>query len=357
MKKIRFFALVATVLVLLASGCTTTLIQSSLGYSNDQVKELRKTPEPGVELDKRSAMFLDALHTVITLSSSESILESSTPIPSKPIKKERIEQLFLTVDDGSEMELYICDPRKEGDTTPTSVLLFIHGGGFTSGDFAGYERFIRNLAIYTDSIVVAPMYRLAPEHPYPAGVNDSFLAYQWIFDNIESYGGDLNNFFVAGDSAGGNFAEVVTLKAFDEGVPMPKGVILIYPALDMRDVPYLSREYFDGGLGGYYLLDRPSAEYMRDVYIKPGEEYERYVSPILADLPETHPPVLMISAEVDPLRDDTSYMDIKLKKAGIPVDTYIVKGVPHGFMSIDQLFPQAKDGFKLIRDFTKELKE
>ncbi len=354
MKKIM---ILLAIMVLFTTGCMTTMMQSTLGYSNDQLKEIQQTPEPGVVLTERSAMLLDTLHTVLTLAEGDSAMGTTPPASSKSIKKERIEQLSLVVDDGSEIELYICDPRKQGDTTPTSVVLFIHGGGFTAGDFAGYERFIRNMAIYTNSIVVAPMYRLAPEHPYPAGVNDSFLAYQWIFENIESYGGDLNNLFIAGDSAGGNLAEVTTLKAYDEGYPMPKGAILIYPALDMRDVPYLSREYFDGRLGGYFFLDREIAEYMRDVYIKPGQELERYVSPVLADLPENHPPVLMISAEVDPLRDDTLYMDVKLKRAGIPVDTHIIKGVPHGFMSMDQLFSEAKDGFKLIRDFTRELKE
>ncbi len=346
-----------TIMVLLTTGCVTSMMQSTLGYSNAELKELQKTPEPGVLLTERTAMFLDTLHTVITLSESGSALDAAASAPSKALKKERIEQLALTVDDGSEMELYICDPRKEGDTTPIPVVFFIHGGGFTAGDFAGYERFIRNMAIYTNALVVAPMYRLAPEHPYPAGVNDTFLAYQWIFDNVESYGGDLNNLFIAGDSAGGNLAEVTTLKAYDEGYPMPKGSILIYPALDMRDVPYLSREYFDGRLGGYFILDRAIAEYMRDVYIKPGEEFERYVSPLLTDLPENHPPVLMLSAEIDPLRDDTLYMDIKLKRAGIPVETHIIKGVPHGFMSMDQLFTEAKDGFKIIRDFTRELTE
>ncbi len=355
---------------ILLFGCATvptSLLQQGLGYTKEDIVQLQQTPEPGVALSPKVAMVLNTMRMgldIINYGLGQHELTIDTlgvmDIASfdKQIQAERVSRLSLSVEDGSAIELYLCDPRSSAqaasntDTNSTiPVILFLHGGGFVSGSYASYSQTIRNLAVETRSLVVAPMYRLAPEFPYPAAVNDVFLAYQWVQEHAASYGGDVQRLFVVGDSAGGNLAEVVTLQAHDYGIDMPRGVVMIYPALDLRDMPYLSREYYTGNFGGFYILQRSVLSSMVAAYLPNGQVEDPYASPLLAELPESHPPVLLIAAEIDPLRDDTYYMDIKLQRAGIPVETHIFAGMPHGFLGLSMLYKEAQEGFQLIQDF------
>ncbi len=345
-------------------GCIST-VQSALGYTNEDIKLLRQTPEPGVVLDKDVAILLDSVRLWSETSREqpqdkertameESALEQIAR--TKAVKYERVETLSIPVE-GGEIDLFICDPRKSKDQSePIPVMLFLHGGSFMSGDFPTYSRLIRRLALTTNSLVVAPMYRLAPQYPFPVPLEDSFVAYQWVLDHAEEYGGDLSTFTVSGDSAGGNLAMVLALLAANRGVEMPHGLILYYPVLDLRDVPYISREYYDGGLGGFFFLDRPYAERIRDAYLAGADDTNPYLSPLLADIPAGFPPVLQIVGQVDPLRDDVYYMDIKLRRLGVSVETHIFDSMPHGFMSLDSfLKKEANRGFAITEDFVEGL--
>ncbi len=344
------------------SGCAS-IIQKSIGYTDEDIERLRQTPEPGVVLDAKTAMSLDIARMgfeIIKVDGEYQVEKTLGAVEmiskDKQVKKERVTLHQLSLEDGTSMEVYVCDPRKVSDTTPVPTTLFIHGGGFATGNYQIYATIIRQLAVQTGTVVVAPMYRLAPEYPYPTAVDDSFIAYQWALESLPYLGGS-GELFVMGDSAGGNLTEVVTLMAYDLGVTLPSGIVMIYPVLDMRDTPYLSRLYYTGNLGGFYILPESLLDSMIEAYLPNGEVEERYVSPLLTEIPPEHPPTLLIAAEVDPLRDDTYYMDVKLRSLGIPVETHIFEGMPHGFLGMGELFSEAKDAFNLIDAFVERVKE
>ena len=211
--------------------------------------------------------------------------------------------------------------RPEGDG-PFPTVVFIHGGGFVIGDLDTHDNLARALCRRTSSVVVSVAYRLAPEFPFPHGADDCVAATRWIQAHLDQYGG-TTRLGVAGDSAGGNLAAVVT-----QHVPGLSAQLLIYPTTDGENGDHASRE--ENGSG--YLLDLPSMEWFMRHY-GPQDPQDPRLAPLQGGV-EGLPPAVVVTAELDPLRDEGEAYAAALEQAGVPVVLRRYDGMIHGFMDM-----------------------
>jgi len=219
------------------------------------------------------------------------------------------------------------------------VIIYYHGGGWVIGSLDSHDNICRSLAKKTSGIVVSVDYRLAPEHPFPAAVDDAYAALKWVSQNAASFNGDSTRIIVAGDSAGGNLAAAIALMSRDRNGPRLSAQILIYPATNLAELNTNSyRQFADG----FYLTKR-YIENFRSRYLPDPQDWSNvYASPLLATNLEKLPPALIVTAEFDPLRDDGVAYAIKLKNAGVPAKHIRFQGMIHGFVAMDRLFDQSE---------------
>lgn len=209
-------------------------------------------------------------------------------------------------------------------------VVFYHGGGWCLGSLIGYDGICAALANRIPAVIFSAGYRLAPEHPFPAAVEDSYAALEYAAKNAVHFNTDPGRLSVMGDSAGGNLAAVVSMKARDENGPRIAFQVLIYPATDISRVTFESYRLFGKG----YDLDIEMIEKFKSCYIADKKDIlDPYVSPALAKDLKGLPSTLLITAEFDPLRDDGKEFAKKLKESGVPVKYSLYKGVIHGFLS------------------------
>jgi acetyl esterase len=216
------------------------------------------------------------------------------------------------------------------------AIVYFHGGGWVTGDLDSHDASCRLLAAVSGCIVVSVAYRLAPEHPYPAAVEDALAAYGWVQGHADELGHAPGQVAVMGDSAGGNLAAVVALETRPQAgadgtdLPPPLAQGLIYPALDARLDSDSMRAMADG-----FFLTRSSMEFFRDCYLpdRSGWEAAR-VSPLLAPDHVGLAPALVVTAGFDPLRDDGAHYAEALRKAGVEVEYRCYDDQVHGFMGM-----------------------
>lgn len=224
------------------------------------------------------------------------------------------------------------------------ALVYFHGGGFLFGDLESHDSVCRALAKDSGAVIIAVDYRLAPEHTFPAGVDDAYAATRWVAANAERLGIDARNIAVGGDSAGGNFATVVAMRCRDAGGPALTAQVLIYPVVDMSSFETGSHREFGEG----YFLTRSGMQYCTRYYLaNPDLVRHPEVSPLLASDLTGLPPALVITAEFDPLRDEGEAYARRLEQAGVPVTLRRYDGMIHGFVSMHGIIP---DGRKAIRE-------
>ncbi|OHU95454.1 alpha/beta hydrolase [Mycobacterium talmoniae] len=225
-------------------------------------------------------------------------------------------------------------------TDPAPVVVFFHGGGFVAGDLDTHDGTARQHAVGADAVVVSVAYRLAPEHPYPAAVQDSWAALQWVFAHADELGADPARLAVAGDSAGGTLSAVVAQQCRDDGGPRPVFQLLWYPAtvydaslpsfsenanapiLDLKAVAAFTRWY----AGDVDLRNPPPR-------MAPGRAEN------FADLP----PAYIAVAGYDPLRDDGLRYGELLAGAGVPVQVDNAETLVHGFLGYAGVVPAATE--------------
>lgn len=233
----------------------------------------------------------------------------------------------------------------------SQVLIFFHGGGWVTGNIDSYTNVCANMANETHSLVISIDYRLAPENPYPSGVNDCYYATKEIFSNINLLNCKQEDIILVGDSAGGNLAAVVSLMARDRGNFLPRRQILIYPATyydHSENSPYSSIR--ENGKN-YFLTSRRIQDYM-DLYAPNVEDRTNpYVAPILSKDLSNQPKTLIITAEYDPLRDEGEAYGMKLKKFGNEVKIYRINNTIHGFISNPLASEYINTCYNIINDF------
>jgi acetyl esterase len=229
-------------------------------------------------------------------------------------------------------------PGRRSVRRPTIV--FLHGGGFVIGDLDTHDQLCRSLCRDVGAVVVSVAYRLAPEHPFPAAVEDAVAATGWAADHVARLGGDRRRLAVAGDSAGGNLAAVVA-QAWRDGAAGPRpplaAQLLIYPAVDLVDDGgrrYPSRiEHAEG-----YLLDGDDLRWFGAHYLDGADPRDPRASPLRGTLTGL-PPTVIVTAEFDPLRDEAEAYAEALVTSGVEVERRRFAGLVHGFFALAALSP------------------
>ena len=256
----------------------------------------------------------------------EAMLKSRVVFVAEPPELPRVENRTIPGPAG-ELPLRIFANSVEG---PLPILLFFHGGGWVIGDLDTHDDVCRRLAIHSGCLVVSVDYRLAPEHKYPAAVDDSLAALQWVAGHGAEIGGDPSRIAVGGDSAGGNLAAVVALLARDAGGPKIGYQMLVYPATAHDfDAPSM-RENAEG-----YFLEVRMMHWFFDHYL-PSAELSKHpqVSPLHAKSLAGLPPAFVITAQYDPLRDEGEAYAQRLKESGVPTELRRYDGLIHGFFTM-----------------------
>ena len=224
--------------------------------------------------------------------------------------------------------------RPEGEG-PWPTTLFLHGGGFVIGDLDTHDQVCRRLCRDAETVVLSVDYRLAPEHPFPAGVEDALAAARWAADHLDELGGD-DRLAVAGDSAGGNLAAVVA-QAMPDRVAAQ---LLIYPATDIAG-DYPSRvENAEG-----YFLELAMMEWFFLHYVTGVDGLDPHdprLSPLRAASLAGQPPAVLVTAELDPLRDEGEAYADRLEADGVRVDRKQYDGMIHGFLDMAAASPAAE---------------
>ncbi|WP_121821535.1 alpha/beta hydrolase [Halostella salina] len=253
---------------------------------------------------------------------------------------------------GGDLPLRVYRPDAE---TPAPVVVFYHGGGWTLGTLDSSDDICRQFARRTGAVVVSVDYRLAPEHPFPAAVDDAYAALRWVAEHAGAVGGDPERLAVAGTSAGGNLAAATALRARDEGGPDLAAQALCYPMVDDAAL--------DGGVdggdatgddsGGSYaenadgpLLTRRDVAWFWDQYLRSSvDRANPYAVPAETDDFGDLPPATVVTCGHDPLRDEGADYAEALDDAGVDVDHLHYPSVPHGVLSLAEDAAVADEAF------------
>lgn len=245
------------------------------------------------------------------------------------------------------IRLYRARTAKEGEAQP--ALIYFHGGGWVIGNLDSHDGVCRGLANGADCTVLSVDYRLAPEHKFPAAIDDAVAATGWIAANATSLGIDAKRLAVGGDSAGGNLSAVVALDARDKGAPKLRFQLLIYPACDMAMThPSIAER------AGQLPLTRATLKWFIDLYLRDTADVGDWrASPLKAKSLANVPPAYVLTAGCDPLRDEGEAFAAALKAAGVPVEAKRFDGQIHGFMTMGKFIP---DAAKAMREMSAVLK-
>ncbi len=363
--------IIALCLALLLTSCTSIkneIIRSKLGMTRAELSEYKKTSDPDVTLSDGSAMLLFALNKYATDNGTfEGWVE-------KPLLTDR-KVISIPL---SSSTLWVSYPKdyKDGDILP--VIFFTHGGGYTQCSYNNYQDLLAILSDKTGAIVFAPDYSLAPENKFPSAVEDVWEAYNYLLERGEEYGADSSRVVLLGDSAGGNFASGLAIRAKAEGVTEPVGVVLIYPNLCVYPVLLPSHVLFGGFDGRKAMISIKVMEYTFSSYLEKTEDgLKPYASPLLMlegaldtlSVPNLYsecavetdeegkyilPDHLIIVAEADSLRDEGVMYHAVLTDLGSKSTLHVYKGAVHGFFQFYQLLNDGKKAINEVSAFIIE---
>ncbi|WP_254538043.1 alpha/beta hydrolase [Halomarina litorea] len=266
-----------------------------------------------------------------------------------------------------DVPLTVYHPEGDG---PHPALVYLHGGGWTLGSRDTHDGVCRALSNRADCVVVSVEYRLAPEHPFPAGLEDCYAAVRWVCAHGDRFGVDTDRVAVGGDSAGGNLTAAITLMARDdreaarlserrdgprdapESAPDIAHQVLIYPAVAS---PMIQRfdSYEENGEG--YLLEWESmVNYYGNYLPNPAQRRNEYAAPLLARDLSGLPPATVITAGFDPLRDEGRAYADRLEEAGVTVSRHHYEGMIHAFVNFAEAMDAAGEAFDAIGDDLKK---
>lgn len=256
----------------------------------------------------------------------------------------RLEHILIPGGDNG-MPARIYAPKKEVPEGGWPVVVYFHGGGWVIATLDTYDGSCRALSNGADCLVVSVEYRKAPEHPYPAPLEDAFAAYQWVLANAAAIGGDPTRIAVAGESAGGNLAAVVAQLARDQGLQAPVHQLLIYPVTDVAHGPTGPSAIENATAKP---LNKAMLDWFYAYYVPEGmDRTQPGLSPYHAADLTGLPPATVINAQIDPLRDDGEKYANKLAAANVPVIHKVYEGVTHEFFGLAGLVSEATDAVAL----------
>ena len=309
------------------------------------VNNLRNTPYG--KLDAKAAVILTAMGNQSGYDKNISVQENRVTndknaalLGSKPVKMSNLENISIPGPAGP-IPARIYAPR-EGILP---VIIYYHGGGWVLGSLDAYDSLCSRLAAKTGAMVISIDYRLAPEHKFPAAVNDAYAALLYVKENAQKLNADTARIAVAGDSAGGNIAAVVSMMARDKNGPAITCQILLYPVTDLTRTNTASYNNF---AKGFFLTKADMEEFIKMYTPDPADRKNPYASPLLATNFDKLPPALVITEQFDVLRDEGEAYADKLAQANVPVKKQRYDGIIHAFVSVDLIFGQANEAMELI---------
>lgn len=284
--------------------------------------------EPAPDDFEMTSLLVDVLRKYVR--------DSSTAYPPLDVPIAAVADRTLSGPGGS-LPIRVYTPEGEG---PFSIMVFFHGGGWVVGDLDTQDMICRALCHGAKTVVVSVDYRLAPEHKFPAAVDDAWAATCWTADHAADLGGDVSRLVVAGDSAGANLSAAVALRARDEGGPELRAQVLIYGSCNFPSAPTESGAAFASGpILTSAAIDYFWAQYLADPAV---DQEHPWASPARAESHRDLPPAFVATAELDPTRDDGERYGEILSRAGVPTDARRYPGMPHGFVSWVGLVDQAQ---------------
>lgn len=251
-----------------------------------------------------------------------------------------LEQVQNTIIAGPACQIPIRVYRPTHDETILPALLYFHGGGWVLGTLDTHDNVCRALAKHTPCVVVAVDYRLAPEHKYPAAVEDAEAALLWLIKHAQELHIDASRIAVAGDSAGGNIAAALALIARDKGYLRLAGQLLIYPVTDHYSSNHPSYTELATGHG----LTRHDMQWFWDQYLTtPEEGNQPYAAPLRSPNLSELPPALIIIPEYDPLRDEGRLYAERLREAGVQARVLPYQGMIHSFFRMNGILSRTAE--------------
>jgi acetyl esterase len=268
----------------------------------------------------------------------------------EPPELDSVKELSIPSPNGS-IPARIYTPKKTRQANGLApCLVFFHGGGWVIGDLDSHDVVCRKLADEGELVVISIDYRRAPEHKFPAALDDSIEATKWIAANAKQLGVDASRLTVGGDSAGGNLATVVAISARDGNGPRIAGQVLIYPATDFA-MTHPSHSDPETSI----LLTHSVIKWFKNHYLGGADIHDWRASPARATTLAGLPPAYVLTAGGDPLRDEGDEYARNLKQAGVPVTYRHFAGQFHGFFTMGKLLPQANVAVSEIGVWLKAL--
>jgi acetyl esterase len=289
------------------------------------VRAVPLDPQLQVMRDQRERDNVPPLYTMSLAEARAADLASIRDSGGAPEPVHEIDDLKIT-GPGGELPLRLYRPTGE---RPLPALLYFFGGGWVLGTIDTADGVSRSLANATGALVVVAGYRLAPEHRFPAAIDDCYAAARWVAEHSGEIGADPARLAVGGDSAGGNLAAGVALRARADG-PALAGQLLVYPNTDQLADDESMRAADDP-----FLFNRHSVAWYRQYYLaSPGDAANPLASPLRAESLAGLPPALVITAEYDPLRDQGEAYARRLAGDGVQVELSRYPGMAHGFFTM-----------------------
>ncbi len=293
------------------------------------------TLDPQVEAFLKQFNSRKTANPILTLPPAEARKAMTDTMLSLMVDKNGIESVNEVRDlailcPGEPVRVRLYQPKGKG---PHPALVFYHGGGWAIGSLDSSDSVCRTLCSHAQCIVVSVDYRLAPEHKFPAALEDCYNAVQWFYEHAAEYGIDRERIAVGGESSGGNLAAAVCILALERNAPPIIYQLLMMPATDLALASESVQQFGEG-----YFLTQEAMEVFGKYYINCEEDIlNPLVSPLRIENPSNLPPGLVITAEYDPLRDEGEAYAHKLRDAGVPMVCRRYQGAIHGFTSLVSL--------------------
>src|SRR5438067_13416105 len=262
----------------------------------------------------------------------------------EPMPVARVEEQMIPGPGGS-IRLRLYWPKAAGAGSAVPAIVYYHGGGHVIGSLDTHDFVARNLCGGAEALVASVDYRMGPEHKFPAAVEDSFAALEWVHANVAALGADPDRIGVHGDSAGANLAAVVALMTRDAGRPRLRLQSLVYPVTDYT----MSMPSHDKFATGYGILTRGAMRWFRDHYLRRPEDAEDWrASPLKAPSLDAAAPAIVITAECDVLHDEGERYADALRAAGVPVEYREYPGMIHAFFGMVPLVDDAMNAQRAV---------
>lgn len=286
--------------------------------------------------------------TVSPAEARELSRQTRAAVQPDPPEMAAVENVSVPASHGA-IPVRIYKPLTLPKTGLVPALVFYHGGGWVIGDLESHDVVCRQIATEAGMIVTAVDYRLAPEHKFPAAVDDAIAATKWVAANAATLGIDATRLFVGGDSAGGNLAAVVAMHARDLGGPPIGGQVLVYPVTDLA-MTHASHQDPETGV----LLTHVLMRWFRDHYLaEPAQIDDWRASPLRMAKLKDLPPAFVLTVGADPLHDEGEEFATRLKAAGVAVTHVDYPGQFHAFITMGRILPKAN---KLVGEIAAWLK-